>query len=122
MREQAPLQAPELARIARFEELAHQIGGARKEHASLLPRRFDAERDREVRLARADRAGEDQILGRGDPLAAGERVDLRGVDALGCRKVKVSSVLTSGKRASRSRWRITDSWREVCSALSTSCR
>ena len=31
-------------------------------------------------------------------------------------KSKVSSVFTSGKRASRSRWRITDSCRDACSA------
>ena len=37
-------------------------------------------------------------------------------------KSKVSSVFTSGKRASRSRWRMTDSCREACSALRTSCR
>ena len=37
-------------------------------------------------------------------------------------KSKVSSVFTSGKRASWSRWRITDSCREACSALRTSCK
>jgi hypothetical protein len=37
-------------------------------------------------------------------------------------KSNVSSVLTSGKRASRSRWRITDSCRDACSAVSTSWR
>jgi hypothetical protein len=36
-----------------------------------------------MRLAGADGAGEDQILGRGDPLAARERVDLGRVDAIG---------------------------------------
>ena len=34
-------------------------------------------------------------------------------------KSKVSGVFTSGKRASRSRWRITDPWRDACSAVST---
>ena len=33
---------------------------------------------------------------------------------------KVSSVFTSGKRASRSRWRMTDSWRDASSALTIS--
>ena len=41
-----------------------------------------------MRLAGADRAGEDEILGRGDPLAARQRVDLRRADALGRGEVK----------------------------------
>ena len=73
----------ELAGVARFEQLTHEIGRAGEEHAAFLLRRFDAERDREVRFAGADRAGEDQILRRGDPLAARERVDLRRADAVG---------------------------------------
>ena len=81
--EQPLLQARELAGVARFEQLPHEIGRAGEEHAAFLLRRFDAERDRQVRLAGADRAGEDQILRRRDPLAARERVDLRRVDALG---------------------------------------
>ena len=36
----------------------------------------------------ANRPGEDQILGCGDPLAARERVDLRRADALGGREVE----------------------------------
>ena len=67
--EQPLLEARELARVARFEELAHQIGRAGEEHAPFLLGGFDAERDRQVRLARADRAGEDQILRRRHPLA-----------------------------------------------------
>ena len=39
-------------------------------------------------LAGADGPREDQILGRGDPVAAGQRVELRGVDALGGGEVK----------------------------------
>ena len=60
-------------------------------------RRFDAERDRQVRLAGADRAGEDQILRRGDPLAARERVDLRRADALGGGEIKRVERLHLGK-------------------------
>ena len=81
--QQPLLQPRELARIARFEQLADEIGRAREEHAAFLLGRFDAERDRQMRLAGADRAGEDQILGRGDPLAARQRVDLGRADALG---------------------------------------
>ena len=81
--EEPLLQARELAGIAGFEELAHEVGRAGEEHAAFLFRRFDAERDRQVRLAGPDRAGEDQILRRGDPLAARERVDLGRADALG---------------------------------------
>ena len=39
-------QACELAGVPRFEELADQIGGARKEHTPFLFGRFDAKRDR----------------------------------------------------------------------------
>ncbi len=86
---QEPLLQPrELPGIARFEQLPHQIGGAREEHAPFLFRRFDAERDRQVRLPGADRAGEDQILRRRDPLAARQRVDLRRADALDGGEIK----------------------------------
>ena len=121
--EQEPaLQAPELARVAGFEQQADEIGGPREEHAAFDLRRFEAERDRQVRLAGADRAGEDQILGAADPVAAGERVDLRAARPSAAWKSKLSSVLTSGNRASRSRWRMTDSWRDCCSAARTSWR
>ena len=74
--------------IAGFEELPHQVSGAREEHPALLPRGLDAQRDGEMRLAGPDRAGQDQILGRGDPLAPGEGVDLGRVDAVGGGKVE----------------------------------
>ena len=41
-----------------------------------------------MRLAGANGAGQDQILGGGDPFATGERVDLRRVDAVGGGKIK----------------------------------
>jgi hypothetical protein len=41
-----------------------------------------------MRLARANRTRQDQILGRGHPLAAGQRVDLRRADALGSGEIK----------------------------------
>ena len=75
--QQALLQSDELARIPCFEELPHQIGGARKEHAAFLFRGFDTQCDRQVGLSGADRAGHDEIFGRGDPLAAREGVDVR---------------------------------------------
>ena len=95
--EEPLLQPGELAGIARFEQLPHEIGRAGEEHAAFLLRRFDAERDREMRLAGADRAGEDQILGRGDPLAARERVDLRRADAVGGGEVEGVERLHLGK-------------------------
>ena len=95
---QEPLLQPrELAGVARFEQLPDQIGGAREEHAPFLFRRFDAERDREVGLAGADRAGEDQILRRRDPLAARQRVNLRRADALDRREIKRVEGLHLGK-------------------------
>ena len=107
--------------MTRLEEVAHQIGGTRKQHPPLLLGGLDAERNRQVRLAGLNRAGEDQILWRRDPLAARERVDLRRTPSAAV-KSKVSRVFTSEKRASWSRCRITDSCREACSALKASCR
>jgi hypothetical protein len=59
------LQPRELAGIARFDQLPHEIGRPGEEHASFLFRGFHAQRDREVRLAGANRPREDQILWRG---------------------------------------------------------
>ena len=95
--EQPLLQPGQLAGIARFDQLTHEIGRPGEEHASFLLRRFHAERDREMRLAGPDRAGEDQILGRGDPLAARERVDLGRADAVGGREVEGIEGLHLGK-------------------------
>jgi hypothetical protein len=81
--EEPLLESGELTGIARFDQLPDQIGGSGEEHASFLLRGFDAQCDREVRFAGADRAGEDQILGSGDPRSTRERVDLRGADAVG---------------------------------------
>jgi hypothetical protein len=67
------VEARELTLIARFDERAHEIGGAREEDTATSARRFDAEGDGEVRLSSADRAGEDEIVGTRDPFAAGER-------------------------------------------------
>ena len=50
-----------------------------------------------MRFAGPDRAGEDQILGRGDPLAARERVDLRRADAVRGREVEGVEGLHLGK-------------------------
>ena len=86
--EQALLQARELTGIARLEELPDEIGRAGKEDAAFLGGRFDAEGDGEMRLPGADGTGQDEILGRGDPRATGERVDLRGADTVGRREIK----------------------------------
>jgi hypothetical protein len=91
------LEPRELARVARFNQLTHQIGGAGEEHPALPLRRFHAERDRQMRLAGPNRAGEDQILGRGDPLAACQRVNLRRADALRGREIKCVQRLDLGK-------------------------
>lgn len=80
-----------------FEQLPDEIGGAREEHAAFLLGCFDAERDRQVRFAGADRPGDDQILGRSDPFPAGERVNLRGTDALDGGEIKGIEGLDLGK-------------------------
>jgi hypothetical protein len=50
-------------------------------------------------------AGQDQILGRGDPFATRAGVDLRRVDAIGGRQITRVERFTSGKRASLGWWR-----------------
>lgn len=60
--EESLLQPGELAGIARFDQLPDEIRRSGKEHASLLLRRLDPERNREVRFAGPDRASENQIL------------------------------------------------------------
>ena len=54
------LQPGQLAGIAGLVQQTHEVGGPGKEHPALLLGGLDAQGDR---LARADRAGEDQILG-----------------------------------------------------------
>ncbi len=82
------MQPRQRASIARLEQLPYEIGRAREEDPAFLLRRFDAERDRQVGFPRADRAGEDEILGRRHPLAPRQRVHLGGVDAIGRREIK----------------------------------
>jgi len=77
--------------------LSHQVGGAGEEHAAFLFGRFHAERDRQVRLAGPDRTGQDQILGRCDPFAPCERVDLHRGDAVCRRKIKGVECLHLGE-------------------------
>lgn len=67
------------------------------EDAALLLRGLDTECDGEVGFAGADRAGQDQIFGRGHPRATGERMDLRGADALGGREIEAVEGLDLGK-------------------------
>ena len=95
---QEPLLEPrQLARIACFEELAHKIRRASKQHAPLLFGRLDSERNREMGFAGADRPRQNQILRRGDPFAAGECVDLRGAHALSGLKIEGVERLDFGK-------------------------
>jgi hypothetical protein len=54
--EESLLQPRELTSIPRLEQLAHEVGSAGKQHTPFLLRGLDAERDCEVRLARASRA------------------------------------------------------------------
>ena len=86
--EEPLLETRQLAGIARFHELPDEIGRARKEHAPLLLRRFDAERDGEMRLAGPDRTRQDQILWRRHPLPTREGVDVRRIDAVRGGKVE----------------------------------
>src|SRR6266404_2221139 len=103
------LQAGELALVAGFEEGAHQIGRAPEADVAPLSGGLDAEGDSEVGLAGADRPrARSAICAASTPSEA--------------LKSKVSSVLSSGKRASRRRWRTADSAREATSTERISCR
>src|ERR1700688_458829 len=95
--EESLLETRELARIPRFQELAHQIGRPGEEHASFLLRGFDTQGNGQMRLPRPDRTGEDEILGRGDPLAPGQGMDLGRADALGGGEIKRVEGLDLGK-------------------------
>ena len=121
---QEPLLQPrERAGIAGFEELLHQIGRSGKQDAAFLFRRLHAERNRQMRFAGADRPGEESD----SPGAVTQSPLARAwicvaLTPSAAAKSNVSSVLTSGKRASRKRWRMTDSCRDASSALRTSCK
>jgi hypothetical protein len=119
---EASLVATELASVARLEERAHEVGGAPEGNVAPLPRGVDTERDCQVRLAGVDGAGEDHVAVLGDPVPAGQVGDDGGVDAVAAAKSKASRVLSSGKRAWRTRSRTAESWREVCSTERHSCR
>jgi hypothetical protein len=119
---QSSRQASELARVARFEERPHDVGGAREEDASLLPRALDAECDREMRFAGADGPREDDVIGArsirraraqrfaraGGAIGGGE---VEGVECLELGELRFANAVTHG-----------GSVREVCSAESTSWR
>ena len=68
-----------------------------------------------MRLAGADRPAKDQI-GRRHYLPRAKRVKLGRADPLDGGEIKGVEGLDFRKRASRRRCRITDSWRDACSA------
>ena len=70
------LQAAQLALVAGLDELAHQIGGAAKQNAVATLGGLQPQGDGEVGLAGADRAGEDDVLGAVEVVAAGELGEL----------------------------------------------
>ena len=77
--------------VARLHQLAYEVGGADEGDPPAyagIPRRavaaaggLDAERDREVRLAGADRPGDDDVVGALDVLAGRELCELWPLDA-----------------------------------------
>jgi hypothetical protein len=106
--EQPLLEARERAGVACLQQLPDEIGRTREEHPAFLLRGFHAERDGQVRFpvpigpARMRFSGAVTHSPRASVCTS---VALRPSAAA---KSKVSSVFTSGKRASSSRWRITD--------------
>jgi hypothetical protein len=109
---ESALRSSEFACIARFNEDAHEVRCTREGDTPLLPYGLDAERDREVSLARADRPGEDHVLGALEPAAARELGDLSSIDALGGGEVElverlslrescIAQTLTDGRLSTR---------------------
>src|SRR5690606_13801053 len=106
------LHAPELSRITCLGERAHEVCCTREHHASTRSRSLDAECDCEVRLAGADRSGEQHVLRALDPSARASSAIRAASTPSATLKSNWSSVFISGKRASRTRWRIADSRRD----------
>ncbi|HWP67071.1 MAG TPA: hypothetical protein VNO26_14330 [Candidatus Limnocylindria bacterium] len=83
---EAPLQARQLAGGARVEEGAHEVGRTPEGDGAALAGGLDAERDREMGLARPARPGEQDVFCPLDPLAAGALEHAPGVDGIGPRR------------------------------------
>jgi hypothetical protein len=91
---QEPLLQPgQLAGIAGFNQLTHEVGRPGEEHPSFLLRRFHAERDGEVRFSGPDRAEDQDVVGLGE----NPRVEPTALSD--CAKIP-----RSGRRGSRA-WR-----------------
>ena len=67
--------------VARLDQLAHEVGRAHEGDAVAAAYGLHTERDREVRLAGADRPGDDDVLGALDVRAGRELGELRPLDA-----------------------------------------
>ena len=78
----ALVQPGERELVARLDEVADEVGGADEGDAVTAAGGLDAERDREVRLAGADRSGDDDVLAALEVVAGGELSELRPLDAL----------------------------------------
>ncbi len=76
------MQPRERELVARLDQIAHEVGRAHEGDAVAAASGLDAERDREVRLAGADRPGDDDVLGALDVLTGRELGELRPRDAL----------------------------------------
>src|SRR5690606_15824438 len=93
----APVQTAEAAFVARLEQRAHEVGGADEGNVLAPTRRLDAEPDRQVRFASADRPGEDDVVAALDPAAARQLDKELGIDTIGGRDVEVSQRLELGE-------------------------
>jgi hypothetical protein len=119
---QASHRATELLLVARLHERAHQIGGAPKDNAPSLARRLDAERDRQMRLARADGACEEDVSPCAIHSPRASSAIFGAFTPSTAVKSKSSSVFISGNPAARRRCLTADSAREAISTASASCR
>src|SRR3954471_3655135 len=108
---------PQLLCVATLDERTHEVRRSRKGGAPSLARSLDAEADREVRLASADRSSDENIVSSYDPVAASEIGDLRRTESLGGAEAEfverlhlrercsVESLLDGTRPATRSRRR-----------------
>src|SRR4051794_19628223 len=83
MRSRRCMVRPQLLCVATLDERTHEVRRSRKGDAPSLARSLDAEADREVRLASADRSSDENIVSSYDPVAASEIGDLRRTESLG---------------------------------------
>ena len=111
--EHPTLHAAKLPCVPGLEQRPHEVSCAQEREALAQLRGFDAERDREVGFADADRPSEDDVVAARKPVASRKVADLRGrdgaasgrevegVEGLQLGKVRVMNTLSNRRVATR---------------------